>query len=244
MNSLSRYYLPASEWAEGTLVLKGDEAHHCVRVLRQKVGDAVEVFDGVGGSVMGVIAEAGKSRVLVETQGARAQQSKDTSMHLIQAVPKAGNMELIVQKAVELGVRSIQPLVTENTVVKVDAKKVQKWQRVALEACKQCGQNYLPEVHQVLGFNEWIEKPRVPSFEVVAALDPRSKPLGLVAPGAQGASDISLLVGPEGDFAQSEYDAVIESGFQPASLGNIVLRVETATLYCLSVLKFLGGRAG
>ena len=240
MNSLSRYYLPATEWTEGTLSLTGDEAHHCVRVLRQKVGDQVEVFDGEGRSIHGEIIEAGKSRVLVKTQGAAVLQARSGGVHLVQAVPKAGNMELIVQKAVELGVASIQPLITENTVVKADPKKVQKWQRIVLEACKQCGQNYLPVVRPVLSFSEWIEKPRVPGFAMVAALDPRSNPIELVAQGARDADSISLLVGPEGDFSQAEYDAAINAGFQPASLGDIVLRVVTATLFCISVLKFVG----
>ena len=237
MNSINRYYLPADQWS--TLLLTGDEAHHCVRVLRQKVGDLIVVFDGRGKSLQCQIVSADKNQVSLKQDVEIVVQQRGLSLHLCQAIPKAGNMELIVQKAVELGVASIQPLMTENTVAKADDKKLQKWQRIALEACKQCGQNWLPEVKPVLGFHEWIEKPRVPRLEVVAALDSRSRPLELVARGARGASDISLLVGPEGDFSQKEYDAVIESGFQPASLGDIVLRVETATLYCLSVLKFV-----
>ena len=240
MNSVPRYYLPADEWSEGTLALTGDEAHHCVRVLRQKVGDMVEVFDGEGGSVLGVILQADKSRVLIQAQGARQQQVRTGHLHLVQAVPKAGNMELIVQKAVELGVSSIQPLMTENTVAKADAKKQQKWQRVALEACKQCGQNYLPEVLPVLHFDQWVDQAQVSGFAMVAALDPRSEPIEVAAQNARGAESATLLVGPEGDFSQAEYDSVIAAKFQPVSLGAIILRVETATLYCLSVLKFMG----
>lgn len=238
MNSINRYYLPAGRWGACELVLDGDEAHHCVRVLRQKVGDWIVVFDGVGRSVKCQIISADKSRVVLERDGEEVMQQRGFALHLAQAIPKAGNMELIFQKAVELGVASIQPLSTENTVVKADAKKVQKWQRIALEACKQCGQNWLPEVHPVRSLKEWMSAREKVDLEVVAALDPRSKEMKEVLNQQDATQAARLLVGPEGDFSQREYDTAIESGFQPVSLGEIVLRVETATLYCLSVMRY------
>jgi 16S rRNA (uracil1498-N3)-methyltransferase len=238
MNSINRYYLPAEQWGSCELVLTGDEAHHCVRVLRQKVGDWIVVFDGEGRSVKCQIVSADKSRVILEQDGPLVTQERGLAIHLGQAIPKAGNMELIVQKAVELGVASIQPLATENTVAKADAKKVQKWQRIALEACKQCGQNWLPEVKEVTPVKAWLDQREKSDLEVVAALDPRSREMDTVLAECQQVETASLLVGPEGDFSQSEYDAAIEGGFQPVSLGDIVLRVETATLYCLSVMRY------
>ena len=147
-------------------------------------------------------------------------------------------MELIVQKAVELGVASIQPLMTENTVAKADEKKLQKWQRIALEACKQCGQNWLPEVKQTLKFTDWEACREKAELEIVAALDHRSKPITEALSGHSEVSSAALLIGPEGDLSHLEYDAAIKSGFMPVSLGDIVLRVETATLYCLSVIRY------
>ncbi|MGJ8671433.1 RsmE family RNA methyltransferase [Rubritalea sp.] len=238
MNSINRYYLPAEQWSSCELVLKGDEAHHCVRVLRQKVGDWIVVFDGEGSSVKCQIVSADKSRVVLEPDGKVEMQARGLELHLCQAIPKAGNMELIVQKAVELGVASIQPLSTENTVAKADAKKVQKLQRIALEACKQCGQNWLPEVSDAVSVKAWLEQRERHELEIVAALDPRSEDMATALSGSGTISSASLLVGPEGDFSQNEYDAVITSGFKPVSLGNIVLRVETATLYCLSVMRY------
>lgn len=239
MNSVSRYFLVGGAWGDGDLVLGGDEAHHCVRVLRQGVGDEVEVFDGVGGRVRGRIVSAGKGEVVVERLGEVVRSERGLEVSLCQAVPKGGNMEWIVQKAVELGVGSIQPLVTENTVVKVDAKKVEKWRRVALEACKQCGQDWLPEVRDVTPFSEWLRGSERAEVSVVAALDPRSRPLREVLGGVErGVGSVELLVGPEGDFSEVEYDGAIEAGFLAAGLGEIVLRVETATFYCLSVLGY------
>ncbi len=236
MNSINRYYLPADQWS--SLVLTGDEAHHCVRVLRQKVGDQIVVFDGRGQSVQCQIVSAEKNQVGLEQDGEIEIQQRGLSLHLCQAIPKAGNMELIVQKAVELGVASIQPLITENTVVKADEKKLQKWQRIALEACKQCGQNWLPEVKPTLKFIDWVASREKSEVEIVAALDPRSEGMKVVLERQDEVSSASLLVGPEGDLSQSEYDAVISGGFMPVSLGGIVLRVETATLYCLSVIRY------
>jgi 16S rRNA (uracil1498-N3)-methyltransferase len=236
MNSINRYYLPADQWP--TLLLTGDEAHHCVRVLRQKVGDLIVVFDGRGKSLQCQIVSADKNQVILKQDGKIEVQQRGLSLHLAQAIPKAGNMELIVQKAVELGVASIQPLMTENTVAKADEKKLQKWQRIALEACKQCGQNWLPEVKPVLQFNDWVGDREVSEVEVVAALDPRSEEIKVVLGRLDKVASAALLVGPEGDLSQSEYDAAIGSGYMPVSLGEIVLRVETATLYCLSVLSY------
>ena len=237
MNSINRYYLPADQWSPCELVLTGDEAHQCTRVLRQKVGDQIVVFDGVGRSVQCQIVSADKSNVVLEQDGEIEMQERGLALHLCQAIPKAGNMELIVQKAVELGVASIQPLITENTVAKADAKKLQKWQRIALEACKQCGQNWLPEVKPVLQFKNWVAEREKYEVEIVAALDPRSEKINIVLARQTETSSGALLVGPEGDLSQTEYNAAISSGFAPVCLGKIVLRVETATLYCLSVMS-------
>ncbi|MFC4991204.1 RsmE family RNA methyltransferase [Rubritalea tangerina] len=238
MNSINRYYLAPEQWGSCELVLTGDEAHHCVRVLRQKVGDWIMVFDGVGRSVQCQIVSAEKSRVILEQDGEVVTQPRGGEIHLAQAIPKAGNMELIVQKAVELGVASIQPLQTENTVAKADGKKVQKWQRVALEACKQCGQNWLPVVREPASLMEWLGKRERIEHELVAALDPRSVSMQDMFGGQCEWEIVRLLIGPEGDFSQSEYDAIMAAGMQPVSLGEIVLRVETATLYCISVLRY------
>ncbi|WP_156817150.1 16S rRNA (uracil(1498)-N(3))-methyltransferase [Rubritalea marina] len=238
MNSLSRFFLNPAAWGDGPLVLSSEESHHCVRVLRQKVGDEVVVFDGEGRSVQGEIVEASKQEVMVQPTASVMLQERSNEIRLIQAVPKAGNMELIVQKAVELGIASIQPLETDNTVAKADAKKVEKWQRVALEACKQCGQNYLPQVMPAMKFSEWIQEDTPAQYCVVAALDPRSEPIEEVLAALSMKQSVGLLVGPEGDFSAGEYDAAIAAGYLPVSLGSIVLRVETATLYCLSILKF------
>ncbi len=240
MNSIPRFYLPSVDWNEGFLLLTGEEAHHCVRVLRMKVGARIQVFDGVGRRATGSITHTRKEQVEILVEEEEVSAPPTTYLSLYQAVPKGGNMELIVQKSVELGVMTIQPLLTQNTVVKLDQleKKTEKWRKVALEACKQCGQDWLPRVRVPLPFHEWIGQYHVDGCSIVAALDPRAIDFSEAISQFQKTGSAALLIGPEGDFTQEEYDQAIEKGFEPVNLGKIVLRVETATLYAISVLKF------
>jgi 16S rRNA (uracil1498-N3)-methyltransferase len=159
------------------------------------------------------------------------------------AIPKGKTMELIVQKAVELGVSAIQPLVTEHTVVRVEGKdavrKGGKWQRVALEACKQCGQNLLPLVHAPAGFGSWLSERGGERRGIMASLAEGARPFReVIAELPDGVDELDVLIGPEGDFSAGETTAAVESGFQPVTLGVITLRVETAVLFCLSVLGY------
>ncbi len=237
MNSISRYFLPASDWKTQQIILTGDEAHHCTRVLRSKLGETVEIFDGIGNSSQGKITSLTKDKVEILLHNQPKPSNKSPEIHLIQSIPKGGNMELIVQKAVELGITSIQPLITEHTIVRNEQmeKKRNKWERIALEACKQCGQNFLPIIHPAQTLPNWISNHASSQINIVAALLPNSKPLSEIVTNKPNSA--SFLIGPEGDFSDTEYQKIIEAGYLPATLGNIVLRVETATLYCLSIIK-------
>jgi 16S rRNA (uracil1498-N3)-methyltransferase len=150
-------------------------------------------------------------------------------------------MDLVVQKAVELGVSSIQPLITRHTVVQVDGddapRKSAKWQRVALEACKQCGQDLLPEVLPVRDFDGWLPE-ATGDLMVMASLFPGTRPLRDILRGAGEVRRVILLVGPEGDFSAAEGAAAAEQGFLPASLGSIVLRAETAAFFGISAIRY------
>ena len=243
MNSLARFYLPQADWGESVLVLKGEEAHHCVRVLRLKAGTRIEVFDGVGQSATGTLSSVSKDHVEVQIESKQYTPPPSLRISLYQAIPKGGNMEWIVQKAVELGVLEIQPLISTHTVVKPDQleKKAQKWQKIALEACKQCGQNWLPRVQTPMNYDQWLTQYELEGCALIAALDPRAVSLAEGIAQFQRTGAAAVLIGPEGDFSQKEYDLAIGQGFQPVSLGEIVMRVETATLYTLSALKYALG---
>jgi 16S rRNA (uracil1498-N3)-methyltransferase len=241
---MDRFYLAPGEWGE--MRLTGEEAHHCLRVMRKGVGDALVVFDGEGRWAEGVIDAVDGGEVWVRLSKEGRAEVPRPRVGVCVAVPKGKNMELIVQKAVELGVAHIQPLVTERTVVRLGgkdlARKREKWQRVALEACKQCGQNVLPEVRELREFSGWLagRDEKVPGL------------MGSLGDGARGFREVlgefdgipaavEVLIGPEGDFTAAESAAALEAGFQPVTLGTIVLRVETAALYCVGALRFWWG---
>lgn len=236
---MNRYFLPAAAWGGHRLTLAGEEAHHATRVMRVREGEQVEIFDGEGNAAVCTVVQCSRSAVVCEIGPTRSQPRDRHPITLCQAIPKGGNMELIVQKAVELGISGIQPLVTAHTVARPGAasKKQAKWQRIALEACKQCGQNHLPRVEEPVAFSEWIRKENPGDTRIIAALDPAAAHFKKLLENNPVAGGVELLIGPEGDFSREEYAQAFTAGFLPASLGSIVLRVETATLYALSVLR-------
>lgn len=239
---MNRYFLPASDWTEDVLVLTDDEAKHCTRVMRASEGDQIEVFDGAGRSAVAKIISIARREVSCKVLSVAKHRKVAHPITLCQAIPKGGNMELIVQKSVELGVSAIQPLMTDRTVARSEAlaKKQAKWQRIALEACKQCGQNYLPEVKPTLTYSSWIQSVSSQGcFDtaVVAALDERAVHLKTLVQSAPIDGTVGLLVGPEGDLSAGEYQAAYDVGFQPISFGDIIMRVETASLHGISVLQ-------
>lgn len=240
---MDRFFLAGATWAE-PLFLSGEEAHHCTRVMRKRVGEVIEVFDGQGRATRAEILEAGKSRVelnRIEEVRLSAQPSPEISLAV--GIPKGKTMDLIIQKAVELGVTRIQPLICEQGMVKAAPgdKKGEKWQRVALEACKQCGQNFLPEVYEPLSVSDFLNQNNDAGLAIVAALRPGSCLFEKVFCEHQ-LNKVTLLIGPEGDFSVKEYEAAFSAGFIPVDLGDLVLRVETAAIYAISVIRHEGTR--
>ncbi len=237
---MARFFLSPEAWGERA-VLGGDEAKHAAQVMRLRRGDAVTVFDGRGRSARAEITDVSKSELHLQLGEGETAPPVAPEIILAQAVPKGKTMDLIVQKAVELGVNAIQPLITRHTVVQVGeedaSKKATKWQRVALEACKQCGQNFLPEVAAPLSFAEWL--PRAEGdLKIVASLFPGARPLREILRAAPVPTRVILLVGPEGDFSAQEGDSALAAGFQPASLGQIVMRAETASFFGISAVRY------
>ncbi|RYD20704.1 MAG: 16S rRNA (uracil(1498)-N(3))-methyltransferase [Verrucomicrobiaceae bacterium] len=235
---MARFYLPAEEWQENP-ALTGDEARHVAQVLRMRAGDAVIVFDGQGRRAAAEILSVSRDRVPLKLGEEQPSKAPLPAITLAQAIPKGKNMDLIVQKSVELGVAAIQPLVTRYTVVQPGEGKSDKWRRNALEACKQCGQDTLPQIADPLPFDRWLpSQAGTPGLKLIASLAPGARPFRSVLEDHPGTTEATLLVGPEGDFSPEETAAALEAGFLPISLGSIVLRVETATLFCLSALRF------
>jgi 16S rRNA (uracil1498-N3)-methyltransferase len=239
---MHRFYLPNFQQP----VLADGEAHHALHVLRLQVGDEVTVFDGRGHEARCSIAEMARDTVRLTALHHSTTPPLHCRITLAQAVPKK-TMDLIIQKATELGVAAIVPLISERTVVRLDAKPASKdsrtdrWRGIALEACKQCGNNWLPEVHPPQKMAEFLAAPGDYNLKLIASLQPDAKPLKSIlstTPQLHHSTtpSVLLLIGPEGDFTPSELDIARSAGCIPLSLGPLVLRAETAALYALSIL--------
>jgi 16S rRNA (uracil1498-N3)-methyltransferase len=232
-----RAYLPPSSWTE-TPFLEGDEAKHLSQVLRIQPGAVVTVFDGLGNHAQARVLSVSKQRVDLMLELAESVPTSLPDITLAQAIPKGKNMDWIVQKAVELGVSRIQPLVTRHTIVSPGGDKAEKWRRTALEACKQCGQFTIPIIEDPLPFTEWLANRPSADLEVIASLADNPRNFRETLKSHPDLESITLAIGPEGDFSPEETAAALTAGFVPVTLGDLVLRVETATMFCLSAIRF------
>jgi 16S rRNA (uracil1498-N3)-methyltransferase len=230
---MHRFYLPNLQQP----VLAVDEAHHALHVLRLKVGDPLNVFDGRGHEAQVRIAEITKDSVRLSILQHSNTAPLRCRITLAQAIPKK-SMDLIVQKATELGAASIVPLVSERSVVKLDehSRRMERWCEIALEACKQCGNNWLPEIQPPQKARDFLTSPGKFDLKLIASLQPDSKPLKVLLGDAPKPSSVLILIGPEGDFTPAELILAKSAGCLPLSLGPLVLRADTAAIYALSIL--------
>lgn len=239
---MDRFFLSPADWTPETLQLMGEEGHHAVRVMRKKLGDRIEVFDGQGRWARGEVCAVERAGLSMTREEDGVSQPMTPQVFLAVAIPKGKTMDLIVQKAVELGVNRVQPLVTRNSVVKINEKdaveKSQKWQRVALEASKQCGQNFLPVVAPVCSLDGFLGS-EIEGARVIASLAPGARPAReLLESLSPSVARVTFLVGPEGDFSPDEVEKSLGCDFAPVTLGEIVLRVETACLFLASAARY------
>ena len=240
---MPRFYIPSIAWNPDRLALDATESHHAFDVLRMKAGDRATVFDGEGNEAEVELLKSGKSRTELRKISLGKSAPLPFRITLAQAVPKGKNMELIIEKATELGVGAISPLMSERTIVRGSEedhiRKQAKWQRTAVEACKQCGQNFLPRVAQPCTPRALFERNERFDLMLIASLQGDARPLKQVMAeyGAKRPKSVLVLIGPEGDFTPAEVALAKSSGCRPITLGPIILRTETAAIYCVSVLN-------
>jgi len=227
-------------------MLSEEEAHHCAEVMRCKTGDRIIVFNGEGVEVEAEILSISRKEAALKPLLVSETERPPAEITLGQAIPKGKNMDLIIQKATELGVSVIIPLLSERTVVQLDAKDLEKkrakWQRVAIEACKQCGQNWLPSVMTPVPIEAFTRKTST-AFRIVAAISPEAQPLQSILrdwdeENSERPRAVTLMIGPEGDFTPAEISTARSAGFAPLSLGPIILRSETAAIYAVSIVGY------
>jgi 16S rRNA (uracil1498-N3)-methyltransferase len=237
---VARFYIPPHAWNPDRLALDAGETHHATQVLRMKVGDRATVFNGQGVEATVEFSAVSKDAVSLRKIQVSKTAPLACEITLGQAVPKGKNMDLIVEKATELGAAVIAPLLSERTVVRADEgealTKRDKWQRVAIEAAKQCGQNWLPRVEKPMTPKDCFAQGQKFDLMLIASLQPGTKSIKQALAEVKAPRKVLVLVGPEGDFTPAEINLARNHGCQPISLGPIILRTETAAIYCVSVL--------
>jgi len=244
---MHRFYLAPDEWHQDALVLKGAEAHHCRNVLRLEPADRVVLFNGQGREITAEIVSSNPSQINLRKLHDAQTPPLRCRITLGQAIPKGKNMDLIVQKAVEIGAAEIAPILSDRTVVRLDdenvAAKQMKWQSIAIEAAKQCGQNWLPQVQTPQTLIQFFQNQQRFNLQLIGSLQSDALHLKKIlaqysAEHGSRPTSVLMLVGPEGDFTPAELSLARSQGCQPITLGPIVLRVETASIYCLSILSY------
>ena len=240
---MTRIYFSEAIPDHGVCDLPPAQAHHVAHVLRLAEGDAITLFDGRGTVHDAVIAQCARGAVRVRVHASRSENRESPlQVTLVQAVSSGERMDYTVQKAVELGVAAVQPVLSERCVVRLSgeraAKRVAHWQAVAVAACEQCGRNRVPPVHPLLPFAAWLE---------LAAVEPGLRIL--LAPGGAArlqeigrpSGKVALLAGPEGGLTAAEAGDAGRAGFVSLQLGPRVLRTETAALAALAAMQTVWG---
>lgn len=237
---MPRLYCP-QRLEPGLLVLPAGAARH-VQVLRLQPGDALTLFDGRGGEWDARVERMGRSEVAVQVGIHHpVERQPAAQVHLALGIPANDRMDWLVEKAAELGAASIQPLVTDRSVLRLSGERARRkqehWQAIAAAACEQCGGNRVPQVHPVAELAGWMP----PAGALLRLLSPEGPAVALAS--TTGAP-IVLLSGPEGGFTPREQDRAFAAGFEAASLGPRVLRAETAPIAALAAITLSARSAG
>ena len=240
---MARFYVPHPHVDGGVLRVEGTEARHIRKVLRLKAGDPVTIFDGSAKEYDGYIVELGPSFVLVRVEKAFSPQ-KDSPLEitLAQSLLKGEKMDYVIQKATELGVKEIVPFFSSRSVPLLERSKRQerhhRWERIGMEASKQCGRAILPVVRSLQDYDEML---RLVPGDVLRFILWEKEGMVLKQALKRSAEKIFFIVGPEGGLSETEVEASKKAGFIPVTLGKRIVRAETASLCLLSILQYEWG---
>lgn len=241
---MPRFFVEPEQVEEDSIVITGTDVNHIKNVLRMEKGDELSVSDGCGKDYFCLIEDIAKDRICLHIENSwDSYVELGTKLYLFQGLPKADKMELIIQKAVELGVYEIIPVVMARTIVRLDekkeAKKLARWQLLCESAAKQSGRGRIPVVSTPVSFKEAVERAKILDF----VLMPYEKASGMseareLVRACRGKDSIGVFIGPEGGFDEKEVEEAMAAGIKPMTLGRRILRTETAGLTMLSILMF------
>ena len=239
---MSRFFAPKENVKGDSIYIDGQEARHILNVMRLKENDKVIVFDGTGKEYTGFVKTVHPKSLVVEVVSTKTPKIEELpEITLAQSMPKKEKMEHIVEKATELGVRNIVPIISERTIVKVEKEKainkVARWKKIAQESAKQCGRTDVPEIKDIQKFYNIIDSVNNFDLAIVACLSEDNTSL------KEAISDfrtgkIIVFIGPEGDFTPDEIEMAKNTNCKFVSLGKRVLKSDTAGLFLLSVLNY------
>lgn len=236
---MHRIYIPDDRFGAETVELDREESRQLRSVLRAEPGLAVELFNGCGKTQLGQLAEIGKNRVLVAGETVVNHPRSGSDMTLAQCLVKGKRMDWIVEKAVELGVGRIVPIISDRTIVRLNEKeaaaRLERWERIAVEAARQCQTPWLPLFSTIQSLPSALAAIDCEWKSVATLADVNAQPLGKLLKNRP--TRAAILVGPEGDLTSAEVASALQGGWTPVSLGSTVLRTETASLYAISAMR-------
>lgn len=237
---MPRFYLPTALAPHTTLNLPDNIIRH-IHVLRLNAGDSITLFNGTGNDFAATLQTIGKRHAECHIHAQRQPENESPlAITLVQAVSSGERMDFTLQKSVELGVRAIQPIISERCVVRLSGdradKRVQRWQDIVIAACEQSGRSIVPTVLPIVSFSDYLRQ-MPPELHLMMSLR-RATTLRDIAPAPQ---TLRLMIGPEGGWTPAEEQAALEAGVQTITLGKRVLRTETASLAVLAAMQVLWG---
>ncbi len=239
---IPRLYVDAALAAGSNVTLDEAARHHLRHVLRVKNGQEVCLFNGTGGECRGRLMELDRRRAVVALESCvETSREPALAITLVQGISRGERMDFTLQKAVELGANTLVPVITERTVIRLDAAQAERrhahWQQIVIHACEQCGRNRLPALLPVSRLDEWLSRPLVGTGVV---LRPGAElPIARLSAPAPGG--ITIVIGPEGGLSEAEFALAEARGYRPARLGSRILRTETAALAALAAIQALWG---
>lgn len=250
---MQRYFVPPGQWSDDAVHIEGSDARHVATVMRAKPGDRIIVADGLGRAAEAVIERVSPDLVVARLDR-RLEESNEPAVRITvaQGLPKGDKMETVIQKGTEIGAVRFIPFVSERTVVQLDerkqAKRLERWSRIAKEAAEQAHRGIVPEITPVLTWPQLLERAGDYAaayfcYEKEDALNFRPL-LAERKAGLQEKADFLLIVGPEGGFSEAEAREAEAAGCLPVSLGRRILRTETAALVGLSCMLYEYGEFG
>jgi 16S rRNA (uracil1498-N3)-methyltransferase len=247
MSAHHRFFLQPELTQSDELVLRGAEAHHALHVLRIQPGMAVVVLNGAGDKLDCTVGQTMRQSVILIVRGRKAVAPLPYRVTLLQAIPKSKTIELIIQKAVELGACRVVPLLSERSSAHLNAEAARarsdKWRAIAIAAIKQCGSAWLPQIDAPVTPASFLANGETFDLSFIGSLHeraqhPRTHFQEFSAKRQHTPRSLAIWVGPEGDFSPAELSAIQRAGALPVTLGPLVLRSETAAFYCLSIVNY------